>query len=389
MRRSARFITKLKRFVHTAVLWSSGVLALVLAVFGVDQAAFALVLIPPAVMWIGAARSARRCKVAQERVDNTFNITSAEKLTKGNVVLAGNVSYLEGRELAMRVELTQHGHEYQQSGNWLHTWAEVSRKLSVNPFDLLLDDETRVRVEPDAEGSQLFDEFESKVIVRADAIGETGRMVPARLRVATLLPDERVWVAGKLEEHGEGERAWRLRGDPHLVVSSVPLSDHYQMRAQMHKLQSFAYLGLSLPPLLLLGVFMDRLLGEAQTGRIQSVRLVHDRDQRTIVRRYEVTVTHPLGSARHEIDAKTRSAPPVIGEAQPIWLGTLSSNLGDRPILSHGEIALAFGVFAMVLLGRCGLVRHAIDTLPWYRSPHKKLIESGAGHLRPKTEDEL
>jgi hypothetical protein len=69
------------------------------------------------------------------------------------------LAYEQGHTLAMQVDLVESGREGKSRSGWSHLWSEESRKLTARPFYLVRADERRIRVEPDARTSQLFDEL--------------------------------------------------------------------------------------------------------------------------------------------------------------------------------------------------------------------------------------
>lgn len=150
---------------------------------------------------------------------------------EGPVTVTGTVSYADGADLALRVDITQEGREAYSSGEWSQTWTEKDRKIAVAPFELEMDGGERLRVEPTR--NVLFTgAFTKKVLVDTYT----------RVRTAELEPGKRVWIDGHLvseadTRHPEGYRevgrALVLRDSPkhRMRISDEPVEMPYRRLA--------------------------------------------------------------------------------------------------------------------------------------------------------------
>ncbi len=165
-------------------------------------------------------------------------------LAPGPAVLCGRVRLAQDEAVAVRVEITQQGEEFQWLGQQKHRWYEVERRTIARPFYV---DDSRghsVRVEPNHDVT-LVDHVDKKL----RGTGST------RVRVAELSDGEAVYALGTLERGEDPEApnagaALILRpGSEDMLLSAHPLSAQYDRPANMHALFAVAtmlFLGLSL-----------------------------------------------------------------------------------------------------------------------------------------------
>ncbi len=312
----------------------------------------------------------------------------------GRVVLRGTVSYARASNEAMSLEFIQEGSEEENSGNWSHRWTERSRKLTVAPFYL----ETaagRVRVEPEAGRARLADSLEGKILVPTkEERRELGGRAkgPLRKRVATLVPGESVWVVGVLRTGVDPEAsaaesleavdyrqnsapsALVVRGDPTLLVSSIPLADHFEGRARRHGRDALTYALFALAALVLLASFGDRVVGVTERGRVTKVTAVTDDGA---VTGHHLDVATSRGPVSGEIDADD---PRRMASEVDVRFGRYSHNVGAGAVLGTAEFAflmngwLVFGAISAMLATRG-------RRLPWFHSEKSLLVEGGGGKL--------
>ena len=342
----------------------------------------------------GAALLRARSAAARARAHHDAETGARElPLREGPCVLAGTVAYARDRTEAMRVEFTQLGSENESSGSWSHKWTEIHRKLTVQPFYVVRDDCERVRIEPTAERSRLYDELENKILVREDLPGVPAGSGPQRARFATLVPEEHVWVTGRLERGFDPENpggtasqtgyresaqpsSWVMRGDPTLIVSSVSLAGHFRDRCRRHASHAVFLLLCLVGPLAMLWQYVDRLQGETVTGTVSSVRTMTDDDDR--VTGYVATVRHARGYSESE----TLANPPTVGTSTLTFrVGAYSDNAGAVARFSENEMVLCFVLCLLALAARCGSTIVLTTSLPWYRSDKMKVEDSGSGRL--------
>jgi hypothetical protein len=314
----------------------------------------------------------------------------------GDGVVEGEVAYAQGEGTAMRVDVDQAGSESESSGSWSHKWTEVSRKLTVRPFYLVQERENgrrRIRVEPEEGRCQLYDSFENRILV-----DETGGM-PRRTKTATLVPGERVWVAGRLVRgddpeatetaataYRENARAegWVLRGSPTLLVSSYPLAPHFHDRAALHRGQMFFCLVLLLLPGLMVWRWFDRVEGDTVTGQVVSVAeqesCTNDDDNSNVQSCHTTGYVSTVSVAGKAWQSEEEDLEPKPGDPFTLRIGAHSSNDGASAHFTSGERTTAFFLLGFVALVRLilGVVRNR--TRPWFRSK-PPLVDTGSGRL--------
>lgn len=335
---------------------------------------------------------ARRARARARDHEAAESDAKLAPLREGPCVLEGEVQYAQGAREAMRAEFVQVGSEAESSGSWSHKWTETHRKLTVQPFYLLRRDGERIRVEPIAEQSRLYDELENKILVREPLAGAGSAGAPQRARFATLVPNERVWVTGRLERgfdpeesrqgagadyrHNARPSSWLVRGNPALLVSSVSLAEHFRGRARRHTQHGILYFAFLSLPLLMLERYADRAFGSSVVGTVETVREVHDDDNR--VTGYRATVRHALGRSESE----RLEIRPQLGTTMEFRVGLHCDNPGSSARFTAGEQMLCFLIGAGLLVLQCTLRLNSIRSLPWYRSEHIKVEDSGSGRLQ-------
>ncbi len=349
--------------------------------------ALAVLLLAAGSALLRARRAAARARAHRQSETGALE----EPLGEGSRVLAGYVAYAQGQTEAMRVEFTQLGNESESSGSWSHKWTELHRKLTVQPFYVVRPDGERIRVEPTLSQSKLYDELENKILVRDDLAGVPASSGPQRARFATLLPQEHVWVTGRLErgfdpEHGatasqSGYResatpnSWVMRGDPTLLVSSVSLAGHFRERAGRHVRHALVLLLCLAGPLAMLERYVDRARGTTVTGVVDRVRTQVDDDNRPAG--YVATVVHSLGQSESESLARA----PAEGSAMTFRVGRRSDNPGSSARFTTGEMLLCFFSCLLAFAARGISTVLLTSSLPWYRSDKVKVDDSGSGRL--------
>lgn len=310
-------------------------------------------------------------------------------LRLGACVLEGEVAYADGADRAMRIDFQQVGTESESSGSWSHAWTETHRKLTVQPFYLVRSDGARLRVEPTLEQSQLYDELEAKILV---PVQHAPAGAPVRIRYATLVPGERVWITGRLEHGVDPEQAgvaaasgyresasptsWIVRGHP-LIVSSVSLASHFAARARQHLVHAVVLLACLSAPVAMLARYLDRVAGVTVTVPVDGVANETNDDDRVVGYRARATYRGD------RLESDTLDVPPELGSQMEFRVGAFSHNAGRTARFTADEIGLcaAIAIGAVVL----GCILHALSarTLPWYRSERVKVTESGSGKLFP------
>ena len=167
---------------------------------------------------------------AAARADASFNPDVG--LVPGRAIVLGTVEREQGANVAVRVELEMEGTEHESSGSWSFKWTEKDRRVRVHPFYLRHASGARIRVEPD-DNVMLVDAMDGVVKVN----------LTKRLRVAELMPDEKVFAIGELKYAQDPEaqtRGYRGRAEGYLLVpprrgrmllASEPLGARFARRA--------------------------------------------------------------------------------------------------------------------------------------------------------------
>ena len=127
----------------------------------------------------------------------------------GPTVAHGKVAWIDPAECPISIEIEQQGSESDTRSGRSVQWTEVDRKTTRQPFEVLLADGRKVRVEPD-EDTRIADRLEQVEIVA------TG----VRKKRAAFDPGDEVWVVGAMRpgRPGASGPASAYRG----TVASAP-----------------------------------------------------------------------------------------------------------------------------------------------------------------------
>ncbi len=331
-----------------------------------------------AVLSLSRARRRKRLAVEAAAMLDPSHELRRGGLREGEVLLSGVVEHADDHEVAVRVDVTQHGTENLSSGSWSYSWTEVDRKIVVKPFYLKLDGGTRVRVlaPPNVE---VADELDHKVLIARDH----------RVLSAELIPGETLHAQGTLERGGmmkpggesgyrEAEYEWQLvptKG--RMMLSSQPLGKGLEERARFHR----RYGRLAVFALVVLQVmfanFYSRAMASDEVVEVLSKEhtTYEDSDGDT-QHKYTVLVAHSDGK-REELEVDD-SDYHRVGKGSKIAVRTgvlYGSDLGGGPSLFFMTIVGALILSnALVIMYR---VRRK-QTRPWFR---RKVNHSGSGQL--------
>ena len=168
----------------------------VLGVYGVTIPLLGLSVMILVLWWRDHSRSRRARRAAR----------LGRKLQVGEIVVSGTVELESGGNQTVRVEVEQKGSEWENSGNWLHSWSEVGRRVKVAPFYLNHGSGQRIRVEPTEEKVFLVDDLKGAIWIN----------VTRRIRFGELVPGERIVVRGYLSKGLDpevGRKGDRLGGE--------------------------------------------------------------------------------------------------------------------------------------------------------------------------------
>jgi hypothetical protein len=324
-------------------------------------------------------------------------VWQARGLRPGVIMLAGVAEAVEherheGTELPPFVELTirQLGEQRHTKNGHYILWKETSRSLSERPFHLRTDAGTLVRVEP------------SGRIDLIDRLEPPQRTGVERLRLARILPGERIWVRGQLTALGTGGGPYRGDGatggalhtlrparDRPLFISSEPVEREERSAARFHALFGLTVLAAMLfTQLVIFGSFQAlRARGVDGTARVdnQVSWVTHNKNSSTthwgfdlgyVVDGIEYTTREEVSRDAYDLRRlfpEDRTVPIVYDPRSP---GTMQIG-GKREVgLTDGRVIGA--MFLVVgLLMAWGITSHS--RRPWWR--RAKLNETQPGTL--------
>jgi len=311
---------------------------------------------------------------AAARAEASFNPDVA--LTPGEVVLMGTVERAPEAEVAVRVEIEQDGAEHESSGSWSFKWTETNRKVQVHPFYLLHSSGARIRVEP-GDNVMLVDEMDG--VLRVD--------LTKRVRVAELLPGEKVFAVGELRRAPDPTaplQGYRGRAEGYLLVpprggkmllSSEPLGQRFSRRAQFHWRWAGGLVFAAVAFNLLFSSFhARRIWGETVEARVTELSHYTDSDNDhhykvTVWRANDLNLTDEVSREDYSRLSKgdTIKVRNVPGSSSKATFGSES--------MVHHSAFLAVPLFVGLALG---YFLRARSTRPWYE---RDLVETGSGRL--------
>ncbi|WP_437668904.1 hypothetical protein [Sorangium sp. So ce131] len=297
-------------------------------------------------------------------------------LTPGEAVVVGTVELAQGADVAVRVEVEQHGTESESSGVWRHLWSETGRRVHVHPFYLRHASGGLVRVEPGED------------VALVDALDGMIRVDPTRrVRIAEIAPGERVFARGELrrapdpEASAQGYREKALgyvlvpsRGQP-MLVSSEPLGERFARRAAFHRrwavVAVVAWLAFNAA---FAGFHARRWLGETVDVRVTQLREDDSDDDHP---RFEVAMRAADGvvfsdEVSHATFGRLRGVEQLKARYVPSWP---SASAAGPDVTAHSAAYVAFPLLGAIALA---YAIRAQATKPWYE---KKLNEQGSGKL--------
>jgi hypothetical protein len=326
-----------------------------------------------AIAIVSFARARRRAALA---ASEAATMNPRRTLREGDVVLSGVVEHAPEHDVAVRVEVTQHGTETESSGTWSHSWREVDRQIIVAPFYLRLADGTRVRVEAPRD-VDVADDLDQKVLV-----SRTSRVLSAEL-----VPGEELHVRGWLERGGDALPAeagyrdvtwgWVLRaGRGRMLLSSAPLGKGLQQRAAFHRRYGRRALALLAGIQLSLAWYYARATGDVEIAQlVDRHHTTHEDSDGDTVHDYDVVIRLHDGSL-HTVDIEGDDFLRAIPQSKVmIRRGALGWKLGARSTLSYSHGAVMLG---LVLLFAFAYHSRRRSTRPWFR---RRVDHRGAGRL--------
>lgn len=331
----------------------------------------------------GAAFARSVSKSAEARAADA----SAEEpapLAVGDIVLFGTVEYARDENVAVRVEVDQHGEESESSGVWSHKWTETKRRVLVAPFYLKLSSGERVRVEPSAD-VLLVDSMDGKI--RVD--------LTHRIRSAELTPGETVFAAGTLvravdPESAAGGGGYRSPGEGFvlrpprsgkMLLSSEPLGNRFRERSRFHRSWFFYILiTAAVFHVAFLGYHVRRYWGETTTATIRKLdHSITKDDDGDDVHHYVVWL-EPKGGGRFS-DNVSDDLYSLLREGDGVPVRYVRHKaFAELSSIGRGGTVFGFAWCVVPLFLATWLLYRGKESLtrPWYE---RELVDDGSGRL--------
>lgn len=322
--------------------------------------------IPLLMVLVATTRSisaAVRARAAEARA------TTEERLAPGPACIYGPVELAPGSNHAVRVTIEQVGKNRQTKNGWSHTWTEVSRRVSANPF-YVKDTRGRVRVEPDPRTS-LVDQLD-----RTQPIA--GRR-DRRERIAEATPGEYAYVVGELDpghdptagtyRGGEATLVMRPPRGGRLLVSTEPLDARLQEVSRGQRRWALGFVGLALVFALLDLGFWARVA----FGRTEVATITQAIPRRSKNSRYCGVIADLPSHRLIDVDADlpTCAAVPVGAKTIVYVVGDESfAHVGSTPAVHNAS------VFVGALFLLIAVLVYSQRDKPWYE---EKVVNNGSG----------
>ncbi len=298
-------------------------------------------------------------------------------LREGEVVLTGVVEHADDHEVAVKVDVVQHGTESESSGSWSYSWLEVDRTIVVKPFYLVLADHTRIRVLAPS-NVEVADALDQKVLITRSH----------RVLSAELIPGEALHVQGRLERGSilkpGGERGYRdeayewqlVPSHGRMLLSSEPLGRGLEERARFHRRYLIRSSCVFVVLQLLFANFYSRAVAPDRVVTvIDKQHVVSQDDDGDDVHDYHLTASIGTTSDQFDIDSDDflRIEPGTdIVIRKGIFFGW---DVGNKPTLFFMTVVMS--LLLASLLPLLYLLRRT-STRPWFR---RKVNNSGTGQL--------
>lgn len=346
--------------------------ASLIAVYGFLGVLPLCVLVLAVVKFVGLHRRARLADAELEK---------SGPLAPGLGAVHGRVEHAPGKDVAVRVEIRQRGSEKESKGNWSHTWQETGRTISVQPFYVVRDDGSKLRVEPTEDVSIVDDPHQLLVHSRTD-----------RTRVVEISAGEAVYALGELclardPDEPQGYRGTdrtlvlRRPANGKLLVSSLPLGEPYRRRARAWVLLALAVAGSVIAfAIAALGFHARVLFGTRELAVVTRVEKVTGKGARCDVQAEAGGALQVLGDVHvtwcdggSALDLAAGDSVPIVRVPGSTWF----AQIGPRPTAGSWLPQLGLMLALTILVGWTKRPR------PWYE---RSLVESGAGRLGATTD---
>jgi hypothetical protein len=323
---------------------------------------------------VAMARARQRRTLAREAA---ALLDRKHELHEGEVVLTGVVEHADDHEVAVKVDITQHGTESESSGSWSHKWVEVDRKIHVKPFYLVLADGTKVRVLA-PRNVEVADQLDQKVMIRDDH----------RVLTAELVPGEALHAQGRLErgsilkpggETGYRDAAYEWQLVPshgRMLLSSEPLGSGLEARAGFHRRYAIRFACWFVLLQVMFLNFYSRALAPDRVAMLSSKTIEESTDDDgDIVHTTHLIVRIDNENHDFQVDGDDFDR-AVVGSDIVVRKGVLFGwDIGNKPTLFF--MTFLAGILLGPTLWLVYLVRRK-STRPWFR---RRMTSSGSGRL--------
>ncbi len=322
------------------------------------------------------ARRRRRLAAAAAAMLEPGHELRAGGLREGEILLSGVVEHADDHDVAVRVNVTQHGDETCSSGTWSYTWTEIDRAIVVKPFYLALADGTRVRVlaPPNVE---VADELDHKVLIARDH----------RVLSAELIPGETLHAGGTLERgdrakpggetgYRDTEYEWQLvptRG--RMLLSSEPLGRGILERMAFHRRYArYAMFLFVVLQLMFINFYVRSFASDRTVMVFANQRSAHRDDEGRISYSYELALL--IDGKITEFSVYSKDWDRVErGTEIVVHRGIFGWEIGNAATLYFPNAA---GTLLLTLSFLIVYRRRRRQTRPWFR---RKVRHTGTGQL--------
>jgi hypothetical protein len=326
---------------------------------------------------LNIARYRRRATQAEAAYD------PGAPLATGEATLFGTVEQAQDADVAVRVEVDQHGEEAESSGSWTHTWTEVDREVKVHPFYIRHASGERIRVDP------------TEKVFLVDAMDGVIRInLTQRTRVAELTAGEQVFAMGtltrELDPEPRSSEGGAYRGAPTgyvlrrpasspVLLSTEPLGRRFRSRAWLHCISILFILPFVVGSHLLLLPYHLRMAGSTVEGEITRLKYYTTKDDEGgTVHHHDVWIDVPdVGEVEDEVPGRIYAQLKVgdrIPVRLPVWRPASWAGVGPHATANLGGVIVSLIVLGLLVTCYVVVPRRK----RWYEG---RVVDSGSGKL--------
>lgn len=325
---------------------------------------------------------------AQRAAEDSARRKTARPLHPGPTIVFGVVELAKGQDVAVQVDIVQHGTETRTKNGYSHRWTEILRNVSAHEFYLRREDGSRIRVKP---GSDPL------LVDAVDKMSWTKR--DERTRSVKLEDGEEAYVEGVLHRAHDpeaeresagyrmaGRQGWSMEAPigKRLHISTESLGHRHRLRARAHLWSGVWALVLGSIAALSMYTFGLRYF-EGRNELAEITRHYHwvSRDSKgnrhhhwQLDYRFLDPLVAGTGTFNEEVDDDDYA---LVRDGETVWVRLVpgsdsATSLGRGSSMSHWLFLIAL-VALLTLIGR---VSYVLGSRRWYEG---KLIDSGNGRL--------